>query len=258
MTKGRFKTFDFWDGFVFGLAVFSASLFIFAWLFWSKSPEERSVLATLATIPAAFFAALVAFMVTRYQLNYGTDQDLRSAKAVLPLALTKLIEISESAIRIIAGQHQNPYITLDETRKELILPEDVIDILRDNIRSSDLITQEWLSALVSWYQVYFARINGWWDSPFPRVDPLATLHLDLSREQALLDWATLHALTANLFEYARNGTQCAPKFLDTNLIRSAFFHSIYEVELDDRFNKFLNIRLDRIQDGRIDHFRFHA
>jgi hypothetical protein len=255
--RNRFKTFVFWDGAVFGVASSSIIALMIAWFLSGRSPDDQRILATLIAIPVAFVGAFVSLSVVRYQVNNARTQDLASARVVLPLALTRMISVANSGIILASGQHTSPVTNIEDARSLLTLDEKIIDILRDNVRAADPITRKWLSVTVARYQIYYARIDGWWNSPPPTVNSSGETVLSSEREDALMDWATFYALVEHLFEYARDVVDNAPERLDATRIRSAYFHNIFSIDFTNAFEQRIDNRVDRLSDGRLEHFQFH-
>lgn len=227
-----------------------------AWFLSGKSIEEQRTLVALIAIPVAFVGAFISFSTVRYQLNNTKNQDLASARVVLPLALTRMMSIADNGILLASGQHTSPPTNLEEARDLLTLDEKIIDIIRDNVRAADPVTRSWLSVTIARYQVYFARIDGWWNSAPPTLDALGNTVFTSEREDALMDWATFYALIEHMYEYARNVEDNVPERLDASRIRSAFFHNIFTIDFTTSFEERISIRVNRLSDGRIEHFGF--
>lgn len=254
--KNRFKTFDFWDGAVFGITVSCIIALMIAWLLSNNSFEERRILVTLIAIPVAFIGAFVSLSVVRYQINYARSQELASARAVLPLALTRMVDVANNAILLASGQHTSPPISLEDARALLTLDESVISIIRDNVQFADPVTRLWLSVTIARYQVYFSRIDGWWSSPTPTLNANSVTAFDHTRENALMDWGTFHALVEHHYEYARIVVDEVPKRLDVSKIRSALSHNIFSVTFTNPFEQRIDDRLDFLKDGNVRLFGF--
>jgi hypothetical protein len=254
--NNRFKTFDFWDGAVFGVAATTITALMIAWFLSGKSPDEQRILVTLIAIPVAFVGAVVSMSVVRYQVNNIRTQDLASARVVLPLALTRMMSVADNGILLASGQHTSPITNLEDARNLLTLDEKIIDIVRDNVRAADPNTRKWLSVTVARYQVYFARIDGWWNSSPPSVNAAGETVFSFEREDALMDWATFYALVEHLFEYSRDVVDNVPERLDASRVRSAYFKNIFEIDFTSAFEQRINTRVDRLSDGRLEHFHF--
>lgn len=254
--KYRFSTFEFWDGFVAGVTAFFLVALAFGW-FWSEAGSElRSGITTLLAAGVSLAAVSSAFWATRHQINNTRMQDLAASKAVLPLALTKLVEVSRNGIMLAANQHPSPPKNLTEIINMLSLDDKVIDILKDNIRVADAGSRDWMSATIARYQIYFARVDNWWAPTDSEVATYGEFSLSVEREDALLDWATLHALAAHHFSYARGSVNCVPVRLPANEIRTALFINLYCTSFDERLEKSIERRTARVGDGRVDNFLF--
>jgi len=254
--SNRFKTFDFWDGAVFGVTATSITALMIAWLLSGRSFDDQRVLVTLIAIPVAFLGAFVSLSVVRYQVNNSRTQDLASARVVLPLALTRMMNVANNGILLASGQHASPPTNLEDARNLLTLDEKIIDILRDNVRAADPITRKWLSVTVARYQVYHARIDGWWNSSPSTVNAAGETVFSFEQEDALMDWATFFALVEHLYEYARDVVDHVPERLDASRIRLAYFHNIFSIDFTSAFEQRINARVGRLSDGRLEHFQF--
>jgi len=253
--ENKFKSFDFWDGATFGAAVTAIIALGIAWIFAESSTDNYQTLATIVTIPAAVIAASIALYGIRYQIGNVRQQDLASAKAVLPLALTRMIEVSQFGMLLAAGR-KNPLSTSQGTQELLKLDDVVLQILRDNIKSADPITREWLVVTIARYQIYFSRAKNWIESSPPSTNAYGDVVLNLERQDAVLDWATFHMLAEQMFEYARGSVAHAPKSFDSQRINSALFlngiDSIFTQDFEDR----KKLRINCYADGNIQHLKF--
>ncbi|MFY0309632.1 hypothetical protein ACFMBG_07015 [Leisingera sp. D0M16] len=167
-----------------------------------------------------------------------------------------MIDIADNAILLASGEHSRPPTSLEEAREMLRLDDEIIQIIRDNVRAADPVTRRWLTVMIARYQVYFSRINDWWNATPPMTNPIGQTQFNPNREDALLDWATFHALVGHHYEYARSAIDQVPTRMDPSRIRSAFFHNIFHIDFTTGFEKRIEYRLARIKDGRVEHFEF--
>jgi 4-hydroxybenzoate polyprenyltransferase len=79
--SNRFKTFDFWDGAVFGVTATSITAVMIAWLLSGRSFDDQRVLVTLIVIPVAFLGAFVSLSVVRYQVNNSRTQGHKDTRS---------------------------------------------------------------------------------------------------------------------------------------------------------------------------------
>lgn len=251
--QGRFRSFDFWDGAVFGVAVSTIAALIAVIVFGAIPKEHWSVLATLTSVPIAAIAAWIALHATRYQINYARVQDLEAARAVLPLALSRAISVAKSGMEYASGSAVG---TRQQIEEALSLDEAVISIFRDCIRAADPVTREWLQVLIARYQVYHARMDTWCQSAVPANNG-GVLSLVTQREDAIMDWATFHALVEHFYPFARRMTEAVPRRLDATRLRSAYFLHLFHLDFHPTFQARIDRRNERLADGDIEHFRFH-
>ena len=254
--RGRFRDFQFWDGAVFGTFVSFSAAVATGWYFSNHTPEENIVWATLAAAPLAFLTLAGAIWIARYQMEYSRRRDLVAAKIVLPLALTRISRTCQEALEIIANTHQSPPRSLVSTARKLALDELVIQILRDNAQAADPVSRRWLEILVGRYQVYSARIEGWYGQPLPTQTSNGDTAFSYAREDALIDWATLYAITDHLFDYSRGVVESAPAEMDASRIKSAFFMHLYQLSFVPSFERRISTRIERLKPCTADKLGF--
>ncbi len=250
--KGRYKSFDFWDGTIFGVTIATIAALITALIFGSIPKEHWSSLATLFAVPVAAASALIALAATRFQINYARAQDLEAARAVLPLALSRAISVARSGLLYASGAMVG---TRREIEDALALDDRVIEILKDCVRSADPMTRQWLQVLIARYQVYYARVDGWCEETAPNNSGLY-LSIVPERQDAIMDWAIFHALVEHFYPYARGMSETVPRDLDGERLRSPYTLHLFQFEFDATFQERIDRRISRLSDGRVDHFRF--
>ena len=138
-------------------------------------------------------------------------------------------------------------------RERLRLSSETMETLKNCIRSADEITRDWLTVIIANYQVYYSRSE--------RLIPSAPVHqpngenvFAPAQEDALIDWATFHALTEHIFPFARPRGHPVSETLDVDRIRSAFFIANYGLYQNELLQKRLGTRLETIADGKLEHF----
>lgn len=252
--RNRVWTFEYAQGFAAGMTACSIVGLGVAWLFSASDTETQSVYATFAAVPVAIAAALVAMIVARYQINIVRSQDLAAARAVLPLALTRIVQISDDAISLAAGTYDPLPENINIVRQILKVDDNIIQILRDNIKSADPDIQDWISTVIGRYQVYFARLDWWCKAPIPTVDAMGRRNIDIYRQGAMMDWAMLHALSSHLFEYGRRSSERVPNKIDKKTILHPI--PLDQYEFNDDFRKLADGRIACLGDGSLARFSF--
>jgi hypothetical protein len=248
----RFKGFEFWDGAVFGAFVALEVAFITAWSWDYFDDQYWNIVSRFIAVPVSLIGAFIALTTTRFQISYNRNNDLEAWRAVLPLALSELIRISKNGLLIAADQ-----APVGSSPHELLkLSPEALKTLQECIRSSDPVSREWLKVLVARYQVYYVRAEGLDQSPPPSEGADGVTHFNPEREDALIDWATFFALVEHHFEYARGVSNQCDTYLNTKKISSSLKFHLLSTNFDKRFNQRLQIRIDRISDGDIRHFKF--
>ncbi|MBR9764455.1 MAG: hypothetical protein GYB53_13240 [Rhodobacteraceae bacterium] len=104
----QFRTVGFWYGVAFGLFIASAEPVMVLAAFSMATPEYWGAVAALSAIPVTIFAALVALLVARYQMEQQRRQDLEAARAVLPLALAQIHDVIGHGLRLCASNTPDP------------------------------------------------------------------------------------------------------------------------------------------------------
>lgn len=214
--------FKFFDRFTSGLLVGSVSAFLLVMLLDAEVSEiAKTNWVQFATIVAALLAALIALFGVQRQIESQRLSEetkrraaLSAAKAVLPLALTRLIDVAEAgfdfSIKDNAFLRDRSNVSI--LVRELNIDTEIIQILQDCIRSSDKISSAWISHIISHYQVYRSRLVG-------SVSDGNRLTTDQTKASAAVDWIVLKAMIEHTYDFAR-GAETVPEVMDQNLIRA--------------------------------------
>lgn len=202
-----------------------------------------------STILAAIAAALIALIGVRRQIENGEKLEesrrqasLRAAKATLPLALSRLSQVSER------GAH-HCLMKPEERSEKINVPDDAIGILKSCIEYSDPISSRWLAAIIARFQILTSRLTN--DGIFAA---------DFPNQVAAVDWIILRKVIEHCFDYARgtNDSLCIPLTIDLNQvsipidITAKFPDEIPELErnLENHLEKLQGI-LPEFEGGRI-------
>lgn len=175
---------------------------ILAWIWDSELADlfkqnASDFLAALVTLIASAVALAAVFWKTEHQRS----RKLAAARAVLPMALTKLIEVSRHGIDYSLRDESflKDVSNFDEVQAALSLPDSTLQILKENIENASPEEEKWLSLIIGHYQIYRSRLLGLISDPNRIV-------VDYNRASLASDWCLLHALAEHLFDFARTGT----------------------------------------------------
>lgn len=200
-------------GFCFGIIVF--------WLFGADLSEDLTKYGTyLLTALASLLASAVAFATVIWNGEKQREQRLFASRASLPMALSSLIALSKRGLNYSLRDNaflNNP-ANAQEVEKSLLIPDGVMNILRDCIENeSDPGIRIWFERLLSSHQVYYARLTGLISDKHIRAT-------DQYRVKHASEWCMFHALVEHLFDYARKGTK-PNKHLDQDRVDIAMYDS---------------------------------
>lgn len=254
MIRGRFKSFEFWDGFVFGVFFISMLACIFLLIFNNIFDIENQVMATFLGVTVAILSIFVSI---RRQNNLNQDNlnnELASARVVLPLAISELYRVAQIGIQLAAGLHQNRASEKSEIMEILKISPDSLAALRDCVKFSDEITRDWISVMLARYQVYYSRSESLADSAieyeFDGVPKPGSLRLNIA-----LDWCTLRCLVEHLYPYARSSRSQVAERLNPDRIREIFHFELIGVQRDQGYDDFVGRVAERYRPGRAEDFR---
>lgn len=184
---------------------------LLAWLYDTEVRESIAkfytfIFSAVLSLLAAGLTLVGVFSSIENQQNLVRQQrlgKLKSARAFLPSALSRMCRVSEAGMRY---SHQfehhlkelGPDAFAKESLNELAFPEELVGIFRDVIDlTDDPIVADRLAAVISEHQVFLAR----WNSEFPRGnDQIDPEHYTLERT---VGWALLYAIVSSVFEFAR-------------------------------------------------------
>lgn len=167
--------FSFFDRFTSGLLVGSLFSIALAALFDSEVAQRaQDSWVNLATIFGAIIAALLALYGVNKQIAHQNDSlnkqithqnsleekrrqaSLNAAKSSLPLALSRLTDICETAIYF----HLNQTTAGNFKTTDLDLAESTLEIFKECIEHSEGLSQRWLIAILARYQIMHSRSTG--------------------------------------------------------------------------------------------------
>jgi hypothetical protein len=214
-----------WFGFLqnFPLGIFLgfvAAIFLF-WLLGADLSEDLTNYGTyLLTASASLLASAVAFATVIWNGEKQREQRLFASRASLPMALSRLIDLSKRGIDYSLRDNAflNDPSNAREVEKSLLIPDGVMSILKDCMENeSDPDTRLWFARLLSSHQVYFARLTGMISDRNIRAS-------DLYRAQHASEWCMFHALVEHLFDYARKGTK-PEKHLSQDRVDIPMYHN---------------------------------
>lgn len=190
----KIKSFDpFTSGLLLG-AWFSIGL---ACLF--DSDVKQGVLDNSINI-LTVFVAIIAAWIALYGVNKQIAQQanlaekrrlasLNAAKSALPLALSRLTDICETAIHY----HLQKEVCEDFHVGTLDLAESTLAILKECIEHSTGVTQRWLIAILARYQIMHSR----------SVNDIQTAAPDKVDIFLAVDWVFLRSVVGHCFKGAR-------------------------------------------------------
>ncbi|MBI1218905.1 MAG: hypothetical protein GC186_10185 [Rhodobacteraceae bacterium] len=220
-------------------------------------------LITIATTATTLMVGALALMGTIHTIENQNNiyqqnrlRDLAAARATMPLALRELSLAAKVGIRTASRPSDASRPPYEEIRSDLNVSEDTIETLQKCIRFADDLTSQWLAIIISHYQIYLSRMDSFNPGP-PMVDGNGLRNLTNGQIEAIVDWATLHALVDHLFPFARGANSNADRCLDVGRIRSTLFIEDYSLSIDPQINERLKAREATLQDGDIDKFRHY-
>lgn len=176
-------------------------------------------------------AALTYHSATR-QLKQNDRQECNrrskkraSVRAMLPLALSQIIEYTEkSAFALIdlLGLCQGQSFPRNSPIKNLpqALPHETLNVLAEFIEYSDDIDASLVEAMVAWVQIHDARVRGLIRD---NQDPAGTaVIVRLNIEGSIIDAASIYAAAAALFDYGRRREHRPRSTITWEDVRRAF------------------------------------
>jgi hypothetical protein len=173
----------------------------------------------------AITGALATIRGVRAQIADATIREERrrsreelAARAVLPLALSSLIDYAETCLRGLRVLTRVARPRAVTAVSFPALPQDIISPIRDCIRSAGPENVRGLADLLDWVQVQHARLR---DLEADLRTPRSVLGRKLNVEQAIIDAAELYHRASDLFSYGRRSEEGDPPRASAAGIRSA-------------------------------------
>ena len=166
-----------------------------------------TVIASLIASSLALWVGLAAIENQNENLRKAKDDNSRSAKAVLPLAVSEFYRMAGNMFEI--SLNDPVWFSLpdnrDQVRRSLKFEGPSIKILRDCIKSGDDVSSNWLGVLIARYQIYASRSESLIDTKrAPSEHELVSV---------ALDWAVQREISGHCFPYARGAVQVVPPIL---------------------------------------------
>jgi len=246
--------------FPLGLFLGAVTAFSVAWFVDAEFKSELlgrlapSVLSALTTLVAAAIAVTGVVRNIENQNNLAEQtrqRKLAAARAVLPLSLSEFYKVCDSHLTRLANDER----TVIGGQAELSATSQ--ETLKLVIENADHVTQKSLGFLLMCYQVVVARYHDEQASDPEAIETEASIKLaKYSRASALGLWASLKALVAVQFEYARKGEErdradMAARTFEFELIHckrrdgwlltnDALFKELLEAKVADPSRTFLN------------------
>jgi hypothetical protein len=214
----------------FGIFVGLETGIVLAWLLSSSFGDEIAkfytyMIAASLSLIAAALTLFGVFANIENQNNAETERrrrKLQSAKSFLPASLSRMCELCSTGV-IYSHRFNELSEELGEdafqerSLKDLSFPEELVTVFRDIIElNDDPIVTGRISELLKEHQVFFAR----WRSLF-REEANIKRDREIETRQRTVSWAYLYAITASLFDYARDQTDSIEKQEGLALISSA-------------------------------------
>lgn len=186
---------------------------------------------TLAASLVAIIAALIAWYNTTRTLkaNAALEVQRRSQKhaalrSVLPLSLSELSGYCASNVRALEdlwGECAEGKLPEALTEKPVFpeVPHETVKSFADFIEYSDKLDTSLFRSILARLQVSRARtreIENWIHKPNEE-----TVILEANIEDYIIDWATIYAEVALVYDYARRKTELIPSDVSWANVRSA-------------------------------------
>jgi hypothetical protein len=256
--RGRFSSFDFWDGAAFGAAAAMLAIFLIGSLFQIVGFNPDRYVELALPVLAALLGIIGLSWVTRHQMNRQRAQDLASARAVLPLTLSRICHASQRGIEFFASPFIGDYQSWNKIISQLeIQPEDV-SVLRDAVRSANPAASEWIVVLITNYQVALSQSRQFIEEAAPKDESARyASHLLQSNGDLPFHWSKVFAISEHLFDYARGGSDIVPENIDVSRLGHAIKwrdHDLKIKEFDSRLSRFTR----RYGNGHISKFKVSA
>ena len=207
--------------FPFGIFIGSIFTFGLAWVLDSNVGEEIQKnwtygLSALVTLLGATIALVGVFSSIENQNSIAQDnrnRDLAAAKAVLPLALTKMRRVADQGFEYSfqSDEFLKNVENINTVANDVDLPDNVISIFQNCIRGAPATTGRWISVLIAHYQLARSSLDY-------SANTLDSLISSDNRAESAARWAIVRALADHLWGFARGELSEAPNNLDLQSI----------------------------------------
>ncbi|SIT90015.1 hypothetical protein SAMN05421665_2954 [Yoonia rosea] len=221
--------------------------------FWVLDASVGSVvqenLVQFCTIGATLLAAGVAYGGILHQIKHQAliaetirIGELEAERAVLPLALSRVCEISIRGMQDIVGHAK---VADPLARVDMVLETTHIESIKATIRVSNAEVSARLQAILRGYQVALASVD-WEDLTQPlSVAPNEQNPDSYTRISLCYRWALLYSLAESLFDFARGGElDLTEAFPNVRMFSAARFAGIHPPQYTD-FEGFFKRAIER-------------
>ncbi len=167
----------------------------------------------LVAAAAAIVAAAVAYISAMKQIAQNGEQERNrrsrkhaSVRAMLPLALSQIIEYAQDSALTLNGLIplcvSERFPPMSPTNGlPLPLPHDTLNVLSEFIEYSDEIDVSLVETMVAWIQIHDSRVRS---LVLDNADPASTTSiLRINIENYVIDAAAVYAAAEALFNYGR-------------------------------------------------------
>lgn len=189
--------------------VMAIGMLVFPWFAggfsWAYVHEVWLQWQTLNVGILAFMSSLIAFNISRYHANQQRAREFIAARSFLPEALSELISYFKSSARLLTDAYacvspgrdtSAPLPSFDAPPT----PESYREVFSRCISLADHDVAEHLSGILMRMQIHSARINSLVEELRPDS---RTVVIKQNVMTYLYRLGELHALTGNVFDYAR-------------------------------------------------------
>ena len=195
------------DGFPGGLAAGTIATLLLCLLIDPRvGPIISGNSVQFVTIGVTLLAAAIAYFGILKQIKHQNDlEDLRDLKAMeaeralLPLALSRICQISSRGIQDLVGHDE---LHCDLADKDMALERTYIESIKAMIKVSDQPVRTRLQAILRGYQLALAGRDWQLTDPLNK-DPKPQCADGLQRISLCYRWALVYALAESLFDFAR-------------------------------------------------------
>lgn len=198
------------DGFPGGAATGTIGTLAMCWLLDPRvGPIIESEAVSFFAIAATIAAAAIAYAGILRQIRHQNEiedvrklAELEAERAAMPIALSRICEISRRGIQDLVGHGEIHGKLADEN---MSLDATHVQSIKTMIKVSTLPVRVRLQAILRGYQVALASTD--WDLSDPLVKAPDNQGADgYTRISLCYRWALLHALAESLFNFSRGGS----------------------------------------------------